>query len=452
MIRKPKYSFEQWCLDNDRNDLLNRWDFEKNEFSPSDISSKTERLVWFKCPCKKHESELKRVDGLAYGKCQDIHCDKCDSFAQHIVDKYGEEYLNSIWSDKNEFSPWEISNKNAHNDIIFKCINNDDHEFKRTPSVYWKTSSCPICEKESSRFGTKYPESLAVWSELNDTTPHDYSTAEHAVVWWKCNNNIHEDYKLGLQAMARNDFQCYYCRPKIWKPKYGNRLNLIGRRFGSLVVKSLYGSINNMTYWNCKCDCGNDCIKMGWVLNQGHVKTCGDRTVHFVGENNPNWKGGITPENVSIRMSQEYDDWRLSVYRKDRFSCLVCGTHDNLTAHHIYPFSVYPELRLDVNNGMTLCNEHHSTKYPESFHSTYGCFNNTPQQLEEYINNKRKQLGGDTPFSIEEYLKGVNDLLKPDDIPNPYVVINKETNLCHFSIPLEDAELIWGKENDEQEE
>ena len=40
--------------------------------------------------------------------------------------------------------------------------------------------------------------------------------------------------------------------------------------------------------------------------------------------------------------------------------------------------------------------------------------NNTPEQLEEYINNKRKELGINIPFNIEEYLNG--NILKPNDL------------------------------------
>lgn len=449
MYRKPKYSFAQWCIDNGKSDLLDRWDYDLNNCNPSDVSAKTEKELWFKCPCNKHESELKRVDGLAYGKAKDIHCIKCDSFAQGIIDEYGVEYLNKIWSDKNEFTPWDISNKNAHKNIIFRCLKNPAHEFERTPQVYWRTSLCPICEKEQSRFGTKYPESVDVWSQLNDTSPFDYSTTQHAVVWWKCNNGVHDDYRLSLQSMVDCGFQCYYCKPKKWYPKYGNRLDLSGKRFGKLTVLSIHGSINNITYWNCKCDCGNECVKIGYLLYQGRTKTCGDRTIHFVGEDNPNWKGGITPENIAIRMSSEYDEWRLSVYEKDGYSCQICGTHDDLTAHHIYPFATYPDLRLDINNGMTLCNTHHSTKSPESFHSVYGCFNNTPEQLEEYINEKRKQLGIDIPFSIDEYVSGNNKLVPTNNF-NKYIVINQENRLCSISIPLLDAELIWSQNTKEE--
>ena len=42
---------------------------------------------------------------------------------------------------------------------------------------------------------------------------------------------------------------------------------------------------------------------------------------------------------------------------------------------------------MDINNGVTLCHNCHSITVPGSFHSVYTQFHNTPEQLEEYINN-----------------------------------------------------------------
>lgn len=81
----------------------------------------------------------------------------------------------------------------------------------------------------------------------------------------------------------------------------------------------------------------------------------------ITGENAYNWKGGITPENERIRHSKEYKTWRLLVFERDNYSCVNCGDDrgGNLNADHIKPFSLFPKLRLDVNNGRTLCIDCH---------------------------------------------------------------------------------------------
>lgn len=75
------------------------------------------------------------------------------------------------------------------------------------------------------------------------------------------------------------------------------------------------------------------------------------------GKNNLNWKGGVNPLNLKIRTSLEYKIWRRSVFERDQWMCVLGGKNHGckLQAHHIKPFARYPELRFDLNNGITLC-------------------------------------------------------------------------------------------------
>jgi len=79
-----------------------------------------------------------------------------------------------------------------------------------------------------------------------------------------------------------------------------------------------------------------------------------------IGKNNSNWKGGVTPKNRLIRTSTKYTEWRLSVYERDKFTCQECKERGgSLNAHHIKTFADYPELRFEVSNGITLCEDCH---------------------------------------------------------------------------------------------
>ena len=73
-----------------------------------------------------------------------------------------------------------------------------------------------------------------------------------------------------------------------------------------------------------------------------------------------NWKGGITLENATIRNSLEYEIWRNEVWKRDRWECRLCKSKKQLVAHHLKLFSDFPELRFDVNNGITLCRSCHA--------------------------------------------------------------------------------------------
>lgn len=78
---------------------------------------------------------------------------------------------------------------------------------------------------------------------------------------------------------------------------------------------------------------------------------------NFSGDKNPNWAGGVTPENAKIRKSIKYKEWRASVFKRDGYKCVLCGEGGwgNIQADHIKPFATYPLLRFDLNNGRTLC-------------------------------------------------------------------------------------------------
>lgn len=100
------------------------------------------------------------------------------------------------------------------------------------------------------------------------------------------------------------------------------------------------------------------------------------------GSENPNWGGGVSPELVLQRKSQDNRIWRESVYARDDFTCQKCGddTGGNLNAHHIQNFIDYPELRFAVSNGITLCEKCHI-----KFHKKFGYKENDEGQLFIFI-------------------------------------------------------------------
>jgi 5-methylcytosine-specific restriction endonuclease McrA len=55
-----------------------------------------------------------------------------------------------------------------------------------------------------------------------------------------------------------------------------------------------------------------------------------------------------------------YKKWRGKVFRRDFFSCRMCGSKTSLQAHHIRRWADCIELRFVVGNGITLCKVCHS--------------------------------------------------------------------------------------------
>jgi hypothetical protein len=66
----------------------------------------------------------------------------------------------------------------------------------------------------------------------------------------------------------------------------------------------------------------------------------------------------------------EHAMWAKLVKTRDKQACRECGCTDRkiLHAHHIRSWEDYPNLRYDVNNGITLCIFCHAAKHPEVAH------------------------------------------------------------------------------------
>lgn len=77
------------------------------------------------------------------------------------------------------------------------------------------------------------------------------------------------------------------------------------------------------------------------------------------GDKNPNWKGGITKRFNKLRRGREYRIWRNALIERDNYTCIWCGSKENIQADHIKPFALFPELRFAIDNGRVLCKPCH---------------------------------------------------------------------------------------------
>lgn len=55
------------------------------------------------------------------------------------------------------------------------------------------------------------------------------------------------------------------------------------------------------------------------------------------------------------RNSLAYEKWQQAVFERDERKCQMCGSSENLNAHHVIAWMESLELRYDVDNGITLC-------------------------------------------------------------------------------------------------
>lgn len=97
------------------------------------------------------------------------------------------------------------------------------------------------------------------------------------------------------------------------------------------------------------------------------------------GENNPMYKGVEFRSDYTWRNKS----FRMKVLKRDNYTCQKCHTrkHESeLRVHHKDGCNWNIDRRLDVSNGVTLCDDCHKL-----FHHIYGYGDNTVQQFDEFL-------------------------------------------------------------------
>jgi predicted restriction endonuclease len=86
------------------------------------------------------------------------------------------------------------------------------------------------------------------------------------------------------------------------------------------------------------------------------------------------WNHDLSEEEREIlRRYPEYNKWRKSVFNRDKYSCQICGHNKYVIAHHLFSYSAYPDKRLDLDNGITLCKQHHNEFHKWMGHTQISC-------------------------------------------------------------------------------
>lgn len=153
---------------------------------------------------------------------------------------------------------------------------------------------------------------------------------------------------------------------------YFKKFGLKGRRSGFVAwnkgVESQFKKEKSPNWKGGK----NKCSDCGLVLSNRVAKKCkscagkGKKgAVGWCKEKRYNW---IVDRSLIKRQDErnnpEYKQWRLSVYKRDEYRCKISNQdcYGKIVAHHILSWREYPELRHDINNGVTLCHFHHPKK------------------------------------------------------------------------------------------
>lgn len=93
------------------------------------------------------------------------------------------------------------------------------------------------------------------------------------------------------------------------------------------------------------------------------------------GSNNYRWKPPeLRKKSEKKHLDSNYRHWMFAVKNRDGWKCKIQDDNcsGRLEAHHILNWVDFPELRYEVNNGITLCKSHHpQSRKDEKVMSSY---------------------------------------------------------------------------------
>ena len=259
---------------------------------------------------------------------------------------------------------------------------------------------------------------LDLWDyDLNDVLPSEIPYGTKKRYYFKCPNGIHESETRRILDIVEKPDHKIICKKCGGHGLIHKIEDLTGRVFGELIVIEYdveTSKEKKCSYWFCKCSCGNIISASRSKLMSGKKLTCRGSIGH------KRSKAEIQ-KTEDLRRTPEYYQFRKGVIKKDQGKCIISGETQNIEIHHIYSFALYPSFRFDINCGVCIGAKYHSTAFEGSFHNVYGRYNNTPEQFEEYVNMKRRELGIMEHFDVYEYMNDIySDNLEIDDMMLDY--------------------------------
>lgn len=370
-----------WCLENSQKNLLDEWHQTKNGIlSPSDVSPKSNKKVWWLCE-NGHE-----WDAVISSRVTGCGCPYCSG--RKIANGYNDlktinPELASEWSYmKNSFSSPDSISPFSHKKVWWKCNRcGNEWQAEIKSRHYGSGCLCKAKEKQSRSYRLnrvekvgslfeKFPDLLSEWhpTKNGEISPRDISPGSNIKIWWKCNVCGH-NWSATVSSRTLNNTGCTSCG---YKQSANTRVKKQISEIGSLSetnpelaaewhpIKNLklnptdiLAGSNIKIWWKC-CICGHDWEALVSSRNQGvGCPICGlsksaenriKGKIEIEGalsDNNPalavQWhpikNGGLLPSNVTVFsnkkvwwMCEKGHEWQAGINsRNSGNGCPVCA-------------------------------------------------------------------------------------------------------------------------------
>ena len=218
-------SFYQWCIDNDRMDYVEAWDFSENTVDIYTVSKGSAQKAWFKYPYYSYFYPLSYI--VRNGRDDGPDKKYYNSLGYYIINKYGPDAIERYWSNKNDKSPFEYD-RGSSLYVWFKCVKKDYHDDYQTHCYSFtgdQETRCPMCASKIihprdsfaqfniDKYGDDWVEKY--YCDDNTLDPYKLSAKDNKhKVHIQCMDVDYHDFWITPNNYDRGDHVCHYCNIK----------------------------------------------------------------------------------------------------------------------------------------------------------------------------------------------------------------------------------------------
>jgi len=144
-----------------------------------------------------------------------------------------------------------------------------------------------------------------------------------------------------------------------WDREWLNKEYSINKRSAADIALEMNCTENNILYWLKKHSIPRRDISETRAIKYWGLKGKANGMYGRINENNPNWRGGITPDRQAFYSSRKWAKVCSDIWKRDQAKCRRCGkmnknSQAKFHIHHIVSFEV-KALRAEPSNLVLLC-------------------------------------------------------------------------------------------------
>lgn len=226
--------------------------------------------------------------------------------------------------------------------------------------------------------------------------PQDDYIGKDPIIYYHCPTCTHKTSKR-RRSFAYKLFDCEECQDDKVKAKrkdrfYTARKFLKDNGYNILTSESNFVNSGTKTKYSIKATCpkGHDSGKDLMELLRGILRPC--KVCMLKEKNGPKCNLYVDGRNKTnkderTKIGSLLKTWRKDILNKFNKKCNICSSSEKLHAHHLNGFLLDEANRLNIENGVCLCQKCHI-----KFHTDFGKKNNIKAEYEQFYKNETTPL------------------------------------------------------------